>query len=466
MDECQYELQQIRDMKRKTNDFLSRAERETSPVYGQQPTTQKELERKYYHTRLQFLEIKSQMTQEEYDLLHSQKEYIERANKSTLQMNIQELDEVIQDMEAEKSTIEKQYQHFTNLLSETPDTTENEDHRFQITYSMRLTQVRLKKLEESIEDTKRLRHRKRTEGDNHPIAAHPPQTSTLSVRPKNPHNYPDPTFYKQTTKPKKEDLYTGMFDIPKYSTAPAKVEERKKITPSLPVYGYVAKQAEKGGRTQTNPTKRTIKTYQAETRKPLTEMDTPRDWTNLKLSASEYVQHGHPMVESDDPNVIHHPLYRKFNADGLNDYYQIILETNYDRNQEVLVIKELLGHITGWDTEITPIYVPMTMAHEFIERIKKASETRLDTFAADAKLNKCLLFHTTLEKQQTKFIFMIQSEIGPQGRERLITIQREFSNPQWGQSIKIPWLQLPRLLTQLKLFMEEYEFTPTNLKNS
>jgi hypothetical protein len=232
------------------------------------------------------------------------------------------------------------------------------------------------------------------------------------------------------------------------------------------VYGYVAKQAERGGRTQTNPSKRTIKTYQAETRKPLTEMDTPRDWTNLKLSASEYVQHGHPMVESDDPNVIHHPLYRKFNADGLNDYYQIILETNYDRNQEVLVIKELLGHITGWDTEITPIYVPMTMAHEFIERIKKASETRLDTFAADAKMNKCLLFHTTLEKQQTKFIFMIQSEIGPQGRERLITIQREFSNPQWGQSIKIPWLQLPRLLTQLKLFMEEYEFTPTDLKTS
>ena len=74
MDECQYELQQIRDMKRKTNDFLSRAERETSPVYGQQPTTQKEFERKYYHTRLQFLEIKMQMIQEEYDLLHSQKE--------------------------------------------------------------------------------------------------------------------------------------------------------------------------------------------------------------------------------------------------------------------------------------------------------------------------------------------------------------------------------------------------------
>ena len=41
MDECQYELQQIRDIKRKTNDFLARAERESSPVFGQQPTSQK-----------------------------------------------------------------------------------------------------------------------------------------------------------------------------------------------------------------------------------------------------------------------------------------------------------------------------------------------------------------------------------------------------------------------------------------
>ena len=65
MDKCQYELQQIREIKRKTNNFLSRAERETSPVFGQQPTSLKEFERKYYHTRLQFLDIKMQMLQEE-----------------------------------------------------------------------------------------------------------------------------------------------------------------------------------------------------------------------------------------------------------------------------------------------------------------------------------------------------------------------------------------------------------------
>ena len=163
-----------------------------------------------------------QMLQEEYDLLHSQKEYIEKANKSILQMNAQELEDVIYDMETEKKRIAKQYQHFTDLISETPDTKENDDHCFQITYSMRLTQIRLKKLEDTIEDTKRQGHIKRMEGENHPNAAPLSQKSILSVRPKNPLNYPDPTFYKQTTKNKKEDPYTGLFDIPKYSTAPAK----------------------------------------------------------------------------------------------------------------------------------------------------------------------------------------------------------------------------------------------------
>ena len=108
MDECQYELQQIRKIKRKTNDFLSRAERETSPVFGQQPTTQKEFERRYYYARIQFLDIKMQMLQEEYDLLHSQKEYIEKANKTILQMNVQELDDIIYNMQMEKRKIEKQ----------------------------------------------------------------------------------------------------------------------------------------------------------------------------------------------------------------------------------------------------------------------------------------------------------------------------------------------------------------------
>ena len=71
--ECQYEMQQIQDIKRKTNNFLSRAETEDSPIYGQQPTTQKELESKYYYACLQFLDIKMQMIQEETELLQAQK---------------------------------------------------------------------------------------------------------------------------------------------------------------------------------------------------------------------------------------------------------------------------------------------------------------------------------------------------------------------------------------------------------
>ncbi len=66
------------------------------------------------------------------------------------------------------------------------------------------------------------------------------------------------------------------------------------------------------------------------------------------------------MVESDDPTIIHHPLYRKFNADGLNDYCQISIETDFDKNQEVILIKEMIGHITGWEQSVTPLTIPVT----------------------------------------------------------------------------------------------------------
>ena len=70
---------------------------------------------------------------------------------------------------------------------------------------------------------------------------------------------------------------------------------------------------------QPNPTRKAINTYQAEMRKPTYKTDSPLDWTNLKISASEYVQYNYPRVESDDPKVTHHSLYHKFNTNGLND---------------------------------------------------------------------------------------------------------------------------------------------------
>ena len=246
-------------------------------------------------------------------------------------------------------------------------------------------------------------------------------------------------------------------------------EERKKVTPSIPTFGYVAKQGEKFGKPTQFNIKKMVRTYQAETikPKPIPEKEyIAPEWTNLKLSATEYVQAKYPMVESDDPTVTHHPLYRKFNADGLNDYCQISIEIDFDKNQEVIIIKEMIGHVTGWEQTITPLSVPISLAHEYIERLKKASETRLDSFTSDLQLNKCLLYHNTLDRYQIKYEFTIKSEVGPQGRERLITLDRDYRDPRKSQSIKLPWIQLPRLIYQLQLFMEEYEFTPIDLKNS
>ena len=200
---------------------------------------------------------------------------------------------------------------------------------------------------------------------------------------------------------KKQDPYSGMFEVPKYSTIPMK--ERKKIIPSLPTYRYVAKHGEKIGKIVQNPMKKMVRTCQSDFSKtkviPEIKYVAP-EWTNLKLSATEYVQAKYPMVESDDATVIHHPLYRKFNVDGLNDYCQIILETDFDKHQEILVIKEMIGHITGCDNTITPLCVPIGIAHEYIDRLRKASETRLDSFVSNLKHNKCLLYHNTLDKQQ------------------------------------------------------------------
>jgi len=74
-------MQQTPELRRKTNDFLLSAERQRSPIFGQQPTSQKELERQYYHTRLQFFDIRMQMLQEELDLLHNQRDYLMKEHK-------------------------------------------------------------------------------------------------------------------------------------------------------------------------------------------------------------------------------------------------------------------------------------------------------------------------------------------------------------------------------------------------
>ncbi len=88
-------MQQIRDLRCKTNDFLMDAESQTSLIFWQQPKSQEEMERQYYHTQLQFLDIRTQMLQEELVLLHMQRDYIVHEHKDLWQMTAQEIDEVI-----------------------------------------------------------------------------------------------------------------------------------------------------------------------------------------------------------------------------------------------------------------------------------------------------------------------------------------------------------------------------------
>jgi hypothetical protein len=58
------------------------------------------------------------------------------------------------------------------------------------------------------------------------------------------------------------------------------------------------------------------------------------------------------------------------------------------------------------------------------------------------------------DKYNAKLEIIIQSEVGPHGRERLVNIKRESHGQQ--QMVKIPWIQLPRLFEQLTSLMDEW----------
>ena len=273
-----------------------------------------------------------QMLQEEADLLQTQKDQIEKSQKILETMNIHKIDDIIFKMNKEKQKMDIQEEHYQQLLSEIPDTEENKDRRARIIYSHRLLQIRLKKMSDQIEEAQQTRHNRRLENEQHPIGGPPTTKMIMSVQPKDNVNYQESTFYKNLNKNKKTDPYSGLFDIPKYSPVPIKpVEDKKKIIPVIPTYGYVAKQGEKFRKGTQKPIKKMVRTAEMTKSKPIPENEyIAPEWTNLKLSSTEYVQAKYPMVKSDDPTVTHYPLYRKFNADGLNDYCQISIETDFD----------------------------------------------------------------------------------------------------------------------------------------
>ncbi len=54
-------------------------------------------------------------------------------------------------------------------------------------------------------------------------------------------------------------------------------------------------------------------------------------------------------MEGDKPELLTQPLFRKFNADGVNDYRQIMIDTDFVRQQEVVQVTVTIGHPEGWD---------------------------------------------------------------------------------------------------------------------
>ena len=217
--------------------------------------------------------------------------------------------------------------------------------------------------------------------------------------------HPDTAYYLQTIK-------DTTLDRDKYSIKPVKtIEEKTKIQPSLFTYGYVAKQQNRTTGTIKKPTK----IYAPDTKnKP--EVKAP-EWTSLPMSAADYARNQYPMTPSDDPTIISQPLYRKFNADGLNDYCQILMETGYDKQQEVIIITEMIGYVDGWDTCATPLHIPLGVIHDVLDKLQHANHTRLRAFNKDNLSSHTFLWQSIIETGRTAFEFSIAHKEGPQGKE-------------------------------------------------
>ncbi len=130
-------------------------------------------------------------------------------------------------------------------------------------------------------------------------------------------------------------------------------------------------------------------------------------------------------MEGDNPQLLTQPLFRKFNADGVNDNRQIIIDTDFVRQQEVVQVTVTIGHPEGWDWEASPLTIPTNQVREVLDKLCQANETKLDSLATDQRLNKGILYHTMSDKYNAKLESIIQSEVGPHGRERMVNIKRE-----------------------------------------
>ncbi len=268
------------------------------------------------------------MLQEELDLLHKQRDYLVQEHNDMWQMTAQEINEIIKELAKKQSQAEEIQQKYEQLLSDIPDTDENAQQREQYQYSMRLAQVRLQSIVESIESARQQKYRNQMQS---PTQLKPVQRSYGD-------NYPSFVFHKEVPKKDVGGPSDHIPPTPIYSTEPHDVDERKKkIQPSLPTNGYLSRQE----RLHRPTPRKTYKTYQPE--------EAP-EWTNLPLSAAEYVNRKYPMPPTDDAKIEAKPLYRKFNMDGLNDYCQMVVKTGYQKQHEILLISAYLGKPDGWES--------------------------------------------------------------------------------------------------------------------
>jgi hypothetical protein len=106
----------------------------------------------------------------------------------------------------------------------------------------------------------------------------------------------------------------------------------------------------------------------------------------------------------------------------------------------------------------------MNQVREVLDKLGQANETKLDSLASDQRLSKGVLYHNMSDKYNAKLEIIIQSELGPHGRERMVVVKREGHGQQ--QVVKVPWIQLPRLIDNLTSLMDKYELTPLDVRHS
>ncbi len=131
----------------------------------------KEKQKEYYYLRPQFLDIRLQTLTGDMDQLQAQQNQIEVDQKAPSELTVQECDQIISTMTQELKTLKTQEDMNQSYMQNTPDTPEMESNRHQYPQGLRLLQIRIKKLQDRLEQAKYGRYLKQAE--NNPQAPPP-----------------------------------------------------------------------------------------------------------------------------------------------------------------------------------------------------------------------------------------------------------------------------------------------------